>query len=170
MPNVVQVLKEEITRLARKEAKAAVSPLRRPSLRLRKDVAGLKRRTALLEQETKRLQALLKKMDAEKPATSAPEAEKKAWISGKGIKSLRKRLGLSQAELAKLVGVTNNAVYLWERKPGMLKLRDTTKAALLSIRDIGAREARKRLEELKEKGKKAGAKRGKGAKVRRSRK
>jgi hypothetical protein len=36
---------------------------------------------------------------------------------------------------------------LWERKDGELRLRDKTKAALLSIRGLGAREARTRLEE-----------------------
>jgi DNA-binding transcriptional regulator YiaG len=172
MPNVAKVLREEITRLARKEAKAAVAPIRRPSIRLRKDAADLKRRMASLEKETKRLQALLNKMEAAQPAV--PDAEKKAWISGKGIKSLRKRLGLSQAELAKLVGVSDNAVYIWESKPGMLKLRPSTKAAVFSIRGIGAREAKKRLEEMKKKTprkpRKVVSKRGRGAKARRSRK
>jgi DNA-binding transcriptional regulator YiaG len=170
MPNVAKVLREEITRLARKEAKAAVDPLRRPSVRLRKDVAALKRRLALMEQETKRLQALSKKLESAQPA-ALPEAEKKAWISGKGIKSLRKKLGLSQAELARLVGVSDNAVYMWESKPGMLKLRPSTKAAVFSIRGIGAREAKKRLEEMKRKTpkqpKKVVSKRGKRAKARR---
>ena len=163
MPNVAKVLKEEITRLARKEAKAAVSPIRRPSVRLRKDVTALKRRMVLLEQETKAMQALLKKMEAAQPAV--PEAEKKEWISGKGIKSLRNRLGLSQGELAKLVGVSRNTVYKWEIKPGMLKLRESTKAALFSLRGMGAREARKRLEAMKPKTPKKAV--GKRAKARR---
>jgi len=40
MPNVAAVLKAEIARISRKEAKAAVSPIRKPSVRLRKDVAN----------------------------------------------------------------------------------------------------------------------------------
>ena len=168
MPNVAQALKAEITRLARKEAKAAVAPIRRPSVRLRKDAADLKRRMALMEKETKAMQALLKKLEAAQPAV--PETEKKEWISGKGIKSLRKRLGLSQAELAKLVGVTEQAVSKWEQKRGMLKLRESTKKAVFSIRGIGAREARKRLEEMKKKPKRAVSKRGKAVKAKRSRK
>ena len=49
MPNIARVLKEEISRISRKEAKAAVAPIRKPSVRLRKDVADLKRRLALME-------------------------------------------------------------------------------------------------------------------------
>lgn len=61
--------------------------------------------------------------------------------------------------------VTAQAVYLWERKPGMLKLRETTKAALLAVRGIGAREAKARLAamESKPKAKKAGKNRKKRA-------
>jgi hypothetical protein len=174
MPNVATVLKEEITRLARKEAKAAVSPIRKPSFRLRKDVADLKRRVASLAQENKQLLGRLARIETTLPAP-APEAEKKGWISGKGVRSLRKRLGLTRAEFAKLVKVSENAVYIWESKPGMLRLRGNTKAAIFSIRGIGVREARKRMEEMRKttktapkKGKKAGAKRGRRAKARRS--
>jgi DNA-binding transcriptional regulator YiaG len=167
MPNVVQVLKAEITRLARKEARAAVAPIRRPSVRLRKEVADLKRRVALLQQENKQLLARLTRIETTLPAP-APATEKKAWISGKGVRSLRKRLGLTRAAFAKLVKVSDNAVYIWESKPGMLKLRDTTKAAIFSVRGLGAREARERLEEMKPK--KVVSKRGKGAKARRRRK
>jgi len=41
-----------------------------------------------------------------------------------------------------------NAVYQWESKPAMLKLREKTKAAVFAVRDIGAREAKQRLAEM----------------------
>ena len=147
MPNIAKILKEEITRLSRKEAKAAVTPFRKPSVRSRKDMADLKRRMVLLEKLGRQLQDRLAKMDAVQPAAPT-EPSAREWISGRGIKSLRKRLGLSQSELAKLVGVSEQAVYMWEQKPGMLRLRTSTKASVFSIRDLGAREARKRLEEM----------------------
>ena len=147
MPNIAKVLKEEITRLSRKEAKAAVTPFRKPSVRSRKDMADLKRRMVLLEKLGRQLQDRLAKMDAVQPAAPT-EPSAREWISGRGIKSLRKRLGLSQSELAKLVGVSEQAVYMWEQKPGMLKFRASTKASLFSVRNLGAREAKKRLEEM----------------------
>ena len=66
-------------------------------------------------------------------------------------------MGLTQADFAKLVGATTHAVYLWEKKEGPLNLRDKTKKALLSIRGMGAREAKAKLEEAVGKRKKAKA-------------
>jgi hypothetical protein len=47
-----------------------------------------------------------------------------------------------------LTGVSTGAVTTWERKPGMLKLRDATKKAIMAVRGIGKAEARKRLNDL----------------------
>ena len=65
------------------------------------------------------------------------------------IRSLRRKLGLSQKEFGKLAGVSTGAVTQWERKSGALKLRGATKTALLAIRGIGKAEARKRLDQQK---------------------
>jgi hypothetical protein len=63
-------------------------------------------------------------------------------------------LRLSQADFGKLLGATPHAVYLWEKKIGALNLRDKTKAAILSIRGLGAKEAKEKLAELGKKVKK----------------
>ena len=52
---------------------------------------------------------------------------------------------MTQEEFAKLVGVSSQGVYVWESKPGMLRLREATKAALMAVRGLGAREAKERL-------------------------
>jgi len=39
------------------------------------------------------------------PEPQADSAKAKWWISGKGVRSLRQKLGLTQEEFAKLVGV-----------------------------------------------------------------
>jgi DNA-binding transcriptional regulator YiaG len=148
MPNIAKILKEEISRISRKEAKAAVSPTRKPSVRSRKDIADIKRRVALLEQANRLLLKRLSGIEGAQPAAASVEPAGKAWISGKGIKSLRKRLGLSQVEFAKLVGVSSMSVMRWEQKPGMLKLRGAAKASVFSVRKLGAREARERLAEM----------------------
>lgn len=62
--------------------------------------------------------------------------------------ALRKKLRLSQADFGKLLGTTPHAVYLWEKKLGALNLQDKTKAAILSVRGLGAREAKEKLAEL----------------------
>ena len=144
MSNIAKVLKAEIARISRKEAKGATQGIAKSNTWLRRIVADLKKRVVLLEKENKRLVATMKKHQVESP--QKPEEEgKRARLTSKSIRSLRSKLGLSQASFAKLVGVTTHAVYLWENKEGALSLRDKTKAALLSIRGLGAREAKEKL-------------------------
>jgi len=148
MSNIAKSFKDEVARISRREAKQVVAPFHKPTTNARRTFADLKRRVAALEKSDRRLRAALAKVTAAIPQPQAP-AKDKGWISGKGVRSLRQKLGLSQEAFAKLVGVTPAGVYLWERKPGMLRLRDNTRAALLAARLLGAREAKARLTGLK---------------------
>lgn len=143
MSNIITALKAEIARIARKEAKQAVAPLHKPTTGARHVLADLKRRVAALEKENKRMAALLSKIPQPEPLEEPAKARN--WISGKGVRSLRQKLGLSQEAFAKLVGVSPNCVYQWESKPGMLRLRETTRAAVFAARELGAREAKEKL-------------------------
>jgi DNA-binding transcriptional regulator YiaG len=144
MANVGKVLKAEISRVSRKEAKSAVGPIGKSHTTLKKVLADLKRRVAALETETKRLVTAVGKEEAKTPPKPSKET-KKARITSKGIRSLRRKLGLSQADFAKLVGASEQSVYLWESKEGPLNLRENTKAALLSIKEMGPRDAKEKL-------------------------
>jgi DNA-binding transcriptional regulator YiaG len=144
MSNVVKVLKAEIARISKREAKSATQGIGKSTTWLRKTVADLKRRVLLLEKENKRLLGTVKRYQEESPE-KPDEDTKKARLTSKGIRRLRIKMGLSQAGFATLVGVTTHAVFLWENKAGSLNLRDKTKAALLSIRGLGAREAKEKL-------------------------
>jgi DNA-binding transcriptional regulator YiaG len=148
MSNIVKVLKAEIARISKKEAKSATQGIGKSNTWLRKVVADLKKRVVLLEKENKHLVMAMKKYQVESPQKAVQEEGKKARFTSKGIRSLRRKLRLSQLEFGKLVGATTHAVYLWEKKTDALNLRDKTKAALLSIRGLGAREAREKLAEL----------------------
>jgi len=145
MSNVAKVLKAEIARISKREAKSATQTIGKSSTWLKKTVADLKKRLSLLERENKRLAAIVKKYQVESPQKPKAEEGKKARFTSKGIRALRKKLRLSQADFGKLVGTTPGAVYLWEKKDGPLSLRDKTKAAILSIRGLGAREAKEKL-------------------------
>ena len=147
MSNIAQVLKSEISRISKHEAKVLSSPTRSATIILKKTVADLKNRLSILEKSNKDLQGQVATLIASQPKVE--EAEDKGWISGKGVKALRKKLGLTQGELARLTGVSTGAVVQWESKPGMLKLRDATRKAVMAVRGIGGKgEARKRLEEM----------------------
>jgi DNA-binding XRE family transcriptional regulator len=143
MPNIAKVLKEEIQRLARKETKAPASQLRRGTIALKRALSEMKRRLARVERDIHRMVILERKRSGQAPVVE--EATRKVRFTSKGIRSLRRRLKVSQADFAKLVGVSALSVYQWERKEGPLQLRKTTRSCLADIRSIGRKEALKRL-------------------------
>jgi DNA-binding transcriptional regulator YiaG len=148
MPNIAQALKAEIVRISRKEVKASVGPLHNSNVNLRKTVKDFKGRIAALEADNKRLQSMNKTPSAAyRPGADSGVAQK-ARITSKGVRKLREKLGLTQDSFAKLLGVTMQAVYAMEHKSGRFKLRPATLAHLISVRAMGKREAKKRLEEL----------------------
>src|SRR5271157_5437017 len=97
------IIKEEIIRLAKREMKTKFVPLRR-------DVRSLKIMASQLRKSVASLQRLVKQQEKQMGPKLIPEVTaedmKKARISPRLIKSLRKHLGISQRELAKLAGVT----------------------------------------------------------------
>lgn len=147
MPNIGLLLKDEIRRLAKKEAKALAGEIRREAIRLKRVTVDLKRRVGDLERDNRWLISEEKRRQQVRPST-VPDTGVKARFRSAGVKAMRSKLGLTREEFGKLAGVTANAVYLWEAKGGPLTLKDSTRAALLVMRDLGAREARRRLEAL----------------------
>ncbi|GHB95500.1 helix-turn-helix domain-containing protein [Thermomonas carbonis] len=137
MPNLSTILKGEITRLARKEIKAAVDPVRKANAGQRKEIAELKRQMAALQRD---LKASLKPSKVVKQEGEAPAGTR---FSAKGLKSLRAKLGLSAGEFGLLVGASGQSIYKWETGKGVP--RASQLPALASVRGIGKREAAKRL-------------------------
>ena len=144
MPNIAQVLKEEIQRLAKKEVKTATTPLHKTTASLRRSVADLKRRLAIVERENKHLLKQAKKS----MGTITDDEVEEARITAKMIKSMRSRLGLSQAKLALLLDVNSQSVYAWEGKRGRLSFRGDTKARIVAVRKLSKSEAQERLEKM----------------------
>ena len=142
MPNLSTILKGEITRLARKEIKAAIAPLRKANAGHRKEIAELKRFVALLQRDLKA---------ASRPAKAVAAVGEASFgstrFSAKGLKSLRAKLGLSAAEFGLLVGASGQSIYKWETAKTVP--RASQQAALAAIRGIGKREAGKRLAAIK---------------------
>ena len=74
-----------------------------------------------------------------------PEEEvKAARFSPRLIRSLRKRLGLSQGQLATVVGVSAVSVGLWEQ--GKTRPTGPNRTALVALRKLGKRDVRRILE------------------------
>jgi DNA-binding transcriptional regulator YiaG len=150
MARLAEVLRGEIIRISRRETRTATGGIREAKVKLTKTVADLKRTIAKLQREHNWLMAAERKRLAQKPQV-APEISKKARLTSKGIRRLRTRLGLSQAELAKLLGASTQTVHMWETKKGPLRLRGNTLASVLSAREMGAREAKRRIAEMETK-------------------
>ena len=66
-------------------------------------------------------------------------------MDGDGVVKLRARLGVSQQAFARLVGVSNQIVSVWERKKGTLKLRAATARQLQRVVKMSKAEAKRRL-------------------------
>jgi DNA-binding transcriptional regulator YiaG len=161
MGKMEQALKGEIIRLAKKELRMAFLPLAR-------DVRKMKRTVAQLRRGVSWLSRLGTEFEAQQSAAAArlepaPEEAKGARMSPRLLKSLRARLGISQGELAKLVGVSAGAVGFWEQ--GKAKPRGRNRDALIALRKLGRRDVKRVLAVKKEAAKAAApAKRGRPAK------
>lgn len=143
MPNVAALLKQEITRLARKEARGATHVLKKVSAQHRHAIAALRRQIAQLQ---RRLATLGRRLErGAGTAPPAPETPKVRFVA-RGLRSQRARLGLSAAEFGKLVGVSAQSVYNWEQ--GAARPRAAQLSALVALRGIGKREAQARLAQV----------------------
>ncbi len=146
MSNIVVALKDEISRLARKEIKSQTKALRTITTQHRKAVAEMKRRISELERQ---VTFLKKQLGREIPSqVSEADAEGKRF-SARGLRSHRKRLGLSAAAYGKIIGVTGQTVYQWESET--VRPRKQQLAVLAALRRLGKREAQARVEELTQK-------------------
>jgi DNA-binding transcriptional regulator YiaG len=148
MPDLNKPIREEITRLTRKELKDALQNQKKTNMALKKSLAAVKAECAGLSLEVKAIQKLLPKTTSvEKTPGVADVKLKRFRPTSKTVKQLRAKLGVSQDNLGKLLNVSSQAVSLWERKEGPLQLRGETKASLFAIRTLGKREAKARLSE-----------------------
>ena len=146
MADIAGALKEEIRRLARKEIKAETGTTKQAVAQYRREIASLKRQVAEQQKKIAFLEGQEKKRIEEPQADE--EAVESARFSSRSVAAQRKRLGLSAADYAKLVGVSPLTIYNWEK--GKTRPRQEQLAALVAVRGIGKREAMKRLELLGE--------------------
>ena len=137
--NAMSVLKAEISRLAKKEAKREVAPVKKVNASYRGLIAGLRKRIDSLEKELAMLKRAAPK--AEKVLASKTEPQGRFWITGKGVKKLRQRLGLTQAVFGKLIGVSVPTVVNWEGTDGKVEIRrKETMARIQGLKGKGKRE------------------------------
>lgn len=143
MANVMKALKEEIARISRSEIKVALAPIKSVNASQRKYIADLRRQVADLEKDNKQLAREMEKLGAVVPQPEPEEDTGRAWITAAGIRSMRKRLKLSQKAFAELAGVSLPTVAKWEssKNVGKLKIRrQVVFSRLLEIKGMGIRD------------------------------
>jgi len=137
MPNIATLLKNEISRVARKEQRGESLALRKSVSAHRAEIAALKRRLQALEQQLRRLSKTHAKAA---PAPDEPDGTAgKTRFSAKGLLAQRRRLGLSAAECGVLLGTSAQSVYNWEA--GKVRPRARHLAAIAALRTLGKKDA-----------------------------
>ncbi len=136
MASIAQVIREEIARMVSRELRGAGITGELKAITTRLD--RIERRIAALEADH---------AQAPRPAPARSTGKidrRKLRFSGESLKRLRGKLGVSQAELATLLGVSGNAVWQWEA--GRARPRAESIQSIREIRGLGKRELRGRLD------------------------
>ena len=142
MPDLKNLLNDEIRRLARKEIRIAMESVSTQISAQKKIISDMKKQIADLEK-------LLRKTNSEKIAEIEENAENednKIRLNAAGIIRIRKKYKLTQAELAKLLDVATHTVSIWEL--GKSAPRAAMKQKICDLRTLGKREINARLSAL----------------------
>ena len=142
MGKVGSIIKSEIIRLAKREMRKVSVPLGRDVRSLKNTVSQLRKSVLAIERFVVQKQKELSKREIRLEAP--PEELKKSRFSPRLIRSLRKKLRITQKELAVLAGVTVGAVQKWET--GKFRPKNDKRAALVGLKKLGRQSVRKLLE------------------------
>ena len=136
------LLKGEIVRLSRSEVRRQLKTTLQLARQQRTHVASLRREVEALEREVRALRKRLPRSTNE--ASPAPGAAQR--FVKKGFRSHRERLGLSAADCGKLLGVSAQTIYNWER--GASNPPRNQMGSIAMLRTLGKRDAQARLSQL----------------------
>ena len=134
MANLTSVLKEEITRLARKEIKSETEALKKAASQYRSEIVDLKRRAVALE---KQLSKLGKEVSRNTPPKIEADPSKIRFIA-KGFKSMRKKLGVTAKKLSVLLDISVPTIYNWE--VGISKPKQAQLVRIAHLRTMNKKE------------------------------
>jgi len=145
MSELIVALREEIRKQARKEIRASLEKTKKLVAVHRREIAQLKKTLADAHNRIAFLEACERKRIAEAKKVD----DSILRFSSKSVRTHRNRLDFSAAEYGKLLGVSAQTIYQWER--GKSRPKKVQLAALSELRTIGKKEARERLRLLQQK-------------------
>lgn len=147
MPNIAAVLKDEIARVARKEIRAQTEDFKKSSAQYRSHIAALRRRVDDLERQLKRVGKASGRAGAAAAAAEEGQGTPRRFSAAR-LAAQRRKLGLSAADFATLLGVSGQSIYKWEH--GEARPRARQLEAIAALRGIGKREAAARLAKMQQ--------------------
>jgi len=145
MSNIASALKEEISRISRKEIRREMSSLKKSSTTHRSEIAALKRRVLDVERHLRRAGGA--GQSAQPAAANEDSVAPGTRFSAKSIASQRRRLGLSAVECGLLIGASAQSIYNWEE--GKARPRAQHLPAIYALRNLGRRQANEILDSRK---------------------
>lgn len=146
MAKIEVAIRDAIARGSRKQVRQVAGPVRREVRKLRQTVRQLRTEVSALKAVAAQWQRATRGRPWQ-PEVSERES-KEARLSPRLIRKLRTRLALSQARVARLLGVSPAAVVQWEQ--GRSTPSDQNRRALVALRKLGRREVKQVLATLPE--------------------
>ncbi len=141
MGKVEEAVRSAIQQAVRRELKDAVAPLSREVGELKRTLQQLERNVALLRRTGGKLIGSAARL----PKLEATDAEvRRARISPLLIKKLRARVGITQAELAAICGVTGPAIAQWEG--GTSEPAGENRVTVVALRKLSRKEVERLLD------------------------
>ena len=141
MGKVGSIINSEIIRLAKREMRKVSIPLKRDVRLLKNMISPLRKSVLTLERFSAHQQKELSRREIQ--LESPMEEIKQSRFSPRLLQSLRKKLGITQKELAILTGVTIGAAHSWEI--GKFRPKDNKMGVLVALRKLNRREVRELL-------------------------
>ena len=139
----------EVARLVRKQVKDDQAALKQSDRKQREEVSALKQEVKSLSTQVRSLTKQLAKLEA-LVQSQVPQKEPRTPRSSSGfvfnheaLIAKRHELGLTQAQMAQLLGVSNLTAYKWET--GAVHPRDSKLGRLQEVLKMGPRQAQKAL-------------------------
>jgi DNA-binding XRE family transcriptional regulator len=150
MSTIADALKQEIARVARKELKGEIAALRKLTSAHRSEIAALKRDIKALSGVVKGVQKGLNRPVASRPpvpekALAKPKSAS-AEFNAEQLAAHRAELGLTQAQMAQLIGASSLSVYKWES--GKVQPRAAQMELIAAALKLGKRAVKAKLQKL----------------------
>jgi DNA-binding transcriptional regulator YiaG len=145
MPNLAQTLKQEISRIARKEVRGDVAALRKAVTAQRSEIASLKRTVKELGTQLRLAQKAVRRVaPAVAEQKEAGRPGRKPSFNADRLKAKRQAFGMSQVQMAQLLGISSLSLFKWES--GQVTPRPAMLERYFAAMKLGKREAWKVIE------------------------